>query len=54
MHATLIERKFDKASAEMLEEPTIRVSLGAHFWSGFHCLILCSIDGSDCRYRMSS
>lgn len=27
MHATLIERKFDKAAAEMLEEPTIRVSI---------------------------
>jgi hypothetical protein len=27
MHATLIERKFDKAAAEMLEEPTIRVSV---------------------------
>jgi hypothetical protein len=26
MHATLVERKFDRAAAEMLEEPTVRVS----------------------------
>ena len=27
MHATLVERKFDRAAAEMLEEPTVRVSI---------------------------
>jgi len=45
MHATLIERKFDKASAEMLEEPTIRVSVvdnerrGISTWEFAHSMV---------------